>query len=369
MKYTKNQHVLSQWVLRNFRSDDTANHPKEKQRVWCHTIHTSSELENDIKEIPLPISSVAINKNCFMLIDGDTGNKFDIESELSDYERSTSILFNELIHKHKFHKLLDVSRKGNALEGILNFMVIQMVLGFYNPQNKMEGKDEVLEHIINDMVENYQNIEKLITEPPKHVKPYYNQQVFIKILRVVKSTSEVYDKCKALFVLSMLAESKNLPSLFGYLSSVRNEMFKNIYITGIYHTGYDFDSVELRPVFTISPNIFAINPNNNFNLLPLAHNLALSFSIGQSQYYNSHIEVYSVEPSKLKCRSSKRLHIYKVSHDFLDNITGWITAIGVTNTSMLYTPYELKDIEGYLKVQKENEHYHYTPKVPQLVIV
>jgi hypothetical protein len=24
MDYTKNQHVLSQWVLRNFRSDDTA---------------------------------------------------------------------------------------------------------------------------------------------------------------------------------------------------------------------------------------------------------------------------------------------------------------------------------------------------------
>jgi hypothetical protein len=33
MKYTKNQHMLSQWFLRNFRSDDTANSPKDKQRV------------------------------------------------------------------------------------------------------------------------------------------------------------------------------------------------------------------------------------------------------------------------------------------------------------------------------------------------
>ncbi|OCP83127.1 hypothetical protein AKH07_22920 [Vibrio parahaemolyticus] len=33
MKYTKNQHMLSQWFLRNFRSDDTANAPKDKQRV------------------------------------------------------------------------------------------------------------------------------------------------------------------------------------------------------------------------------------------------------------------------------------------------------------------------------------------------
>ncbi|EGR3966544.1 hypothetical protein DDN11_12970 [Vibrio cholerae] len=37
MKYTKNQHMLSQWFLRNFRSDDTANAPKDKQRVWCHS--------------------------------------------------------------------------------------------------------------------------------------------------------------------------------------------------------------------------------------------------------------------------------------------------------------------------------------------
>ena len=34
MGYTRNQHMLSQWFLRNFRSDDTAQSPKEKQRVW-----------------------------------------------------------------------------------------------------------------------------------------------------------------------------------------------------------------------------------------------------------------------------------------------------------------------------------------------
>lgn len=42
MDYTKNQHVLSQWVLRNFRSDDTALYAKEKQRVWCHTVYMGS---------------------------------------------------------------------------------------------------------------------------------------------------------------------------------------------------------------------------------------------------------------------------------------------------------------------------------------
>ncbi|ELP3501644.1 DUF4238 domain-containing protein [Vibrio harveyi] len=369
MKYTKNQHMLSQWVLRNFRSDDTAEHPKDKQRVWCHTVYHSPEKENDIKEIPLPISSIAIHKDCFMLIDHETGKKFDIEDELSDYENSTSVLFNELIHKHKFTKLLDVTRKGHALEMLLNFMVIQMVLGFYNPQNKMDDKDEVLLHILSDMEENYENIEKLIFNPPKEVKPYCSTALFKKIERVAKSKSEVKDKCNALFILSMLSEAKGLPSLFGYLSSVRNNMFKNIYITGIYHTGYDFDSTEIRPVFTISPNVFILNPDNNLNLLPLAHNLALSFSVGESEYYNSHLKVYSVDPSKLKCRTSKRIHTYKVSHDFIDNITGWITAIGVSHTKTLYTPYELKDIERYLVHQSENEEYHYSPQHPQFVVI
>ncbi|EFO1917798.1 hypothetical protein DS822_24810 [Escherichia coli] len=46
MDYTKNQHVLSQWVLRNFRSDDTALYAKEKQRVWCHTVYMTPEKEN-----------------------------------------------------------------------------------------------------------------------------------------------------------------------------------------------------------------------------------------------------------------------------------------------------------------------------------
>ena len=38
MGYTRNQHMLSQWFLRNFRSDDTAQSPKEKQRVWAHVV-------------------------------------------------------------------------------------------------------------------------------------------------------------------------------------------------------------------------------------------------------------------------------------------------------------------------------------------
>jgi hypothetical protein len=367
MKYTKNQHMLSQWFLRNFRSDDTANSPKDKQRVWCHSVNISDESENDIKEIPLPISSIAINKDCFMLIDYDSQKKFDIEDELSEYERDTSVLFNELVHKHKFQKLLDVSRKGNALEKMVNFMVIQMLLGFLNPQNKMDGKDDFLKHILPDMVKNYESIKELITNPPTKIQPFYSQSIFKKMLRVIESNSAVYEKCKALLFLSMVAEAKNLPAPIGYLTRIRNEIFSKIHITGIYHTGYEFDSTEIRPIFTTSPNVVMFNQNNNFNLLPISHNLAIGFSLGVAEYYNSHLNIFSVYPNKLKCRSSKRIKIYRVSHDYMDGITGWVNLIGMGQTKTMYTPYELKDIQCYLKHQNDNYDHHYSPDEPELI--
>ncbi len=45
MGYTRNQHMLSQWFLRNFRSDDTAQSPKEKQRVWAHVVVPTALLQ------------------------------------------------------------------------------------------------------------------------------------------------------------------------------------------------------------------------------------------------------------------------------------------------------------------------------------
>lgn len=89
MTYTKIQHMLSQWFLRNFRSDDTALSPKGRQRVWSHIVVPGAEGQNDIKDIPLPVSSVAICKDCFRLTDGQTDESFDIEHELSEYENNS----------------------------------------------------------------------------------------------------------------------------------------------------------------------------------------------------------------------------------------------------------------------------------------
>ena len=369
MKYTKNQHVLSQWVLRNFRSDDTANKPKDKQRVWCHTVYHSEKRENDIKEIPLPISSIALCKDCFMLVDVETGKKFDIENELSEYENRTSVLFNKLIHEHSFELLLDVNRKNSSLEVILNFIMIQMVLNLHNPQNKMDDKEEFFDSLIKEVVENIDGITQQINNPPEEFLEFFELPIYKKIVRVANSSSDSNAKCKALFTLFMLVESLGLPSLVNFLSTVRNKMFKGIYITGIYHTGHDFDSTELRPVFTIGPNVFSHFEQYNTIYLPLAHNLAISFSVGQHRYFNDSVNVFSPNPEKLRCKSSQIIKIFCASFDFIDNITSLITMGNQGHSKTIYTPYELKDIEAYLKLQNENMELFYSPDEPEFVVV
>ncbi len=87
MNHTKNQHVISRWILRNFRSDDTATLDRDKKRVWTYTIYHDPEKGNVVRDLPLPIASVGMKKDCFTLLDGLTGCKFDIEDELSIYEK------------------------------------------------------------------------------------------------------------------------------------------------------------------------------------------------------------------------------------------------------------------------------------------
>lgn len=366
MKYTKNQHVLSQWILRNFRSDDTANMPKSKKRVWCHTIYFSSK-ENDIKEIPLPISSVAVKKDCFMLFDKDTDAKFDIEDELSEYEKETSDLFNELIHDHKFYKLTNSYSRGNQLGTILNFMIIQMLLNLHNPQNKIENKEDFFAEY---MRWTYDNIVDKITNHPKELSYLFDLPVYKKLLRVANSKSNNYEKSKAIFILLLLIESRGLPIIGGgMLSILKNVIFKGIRISGIYHTGHEFDSTELRPVFTIGPNVFSVYEDQQVIYLPLSHNFAIRFLVSENKYDIHHLDIFSPDPSKLKCRSSKNLRVFKVSFDYIDNVAQWIIMGNQGHSKTIYTPYELRDTDAYLELQDKNGELFYKPEKPEFVII
>ncbi|MET6757837.1 DUF4238 domain-containing protein [Pseudoalteromonas sp. NCIMB_1079] len=368
MSYTKDQHVLSQWMLRNFRSDDTAKLVRDKKRVWTHTIYYDEKKGNIIKNLPLPISSVGMKKDCFTLLDGETGVKFDIENELSIYEKKTSDLFNSIVKDHDFLQLLNVEGRDYPLEMLLNFIVIQFVLNLQNPQNKLEYKEEIFEHYTASLIRDFDHIKQKLENPPPHFAALLEGKIYTKIIKVINSSSPKKDICETLLILFMVAESEGLPTLMNFLPTLRNNLFKNIHIEGIYHTGYEFDAIGPRPVFTLGPNIMCYDREKCLVYLPLSHNFAIHFSIGKREFYNSSINIFSADPSKLTCIKNKRINIYKVSHDYIDNITSIINLFNTSHSNTIYTPHCLQDVKDYLALQESNEDFYYSPEKPTLVL-
>ncbi|WP_286800383.1 hypothetical protein [Pseudomonas sp. UBA4034] len=368
MVHTIKQHVMPQWVLRNFRSDDTALAEKGKQRVWCHTVYLDENKQNVIKEFPLPISSVGVAKSCFSLIDAETGELFDIEQELSEYELRTSTVFNGFIRNQDFSSLLRVGEAGNSLEAVVNFMTIQMVLNLHNPQHKYGGKELFFSSLMKGLEENFLEVKAAINGMPDYVLELYGPEFSRKIVRVSNSTSDKSQVCKVLFVLFVLAESKGLPILVKSLSVLRDHLFGNIYIEGVYHTGYSFDSIESRPVFAIGPNVFSKSIDGELIYLPIAHNWAFGFSVRKKKFYNSELIIYSANPANLNLATDNQIKLFKVSHDFIDNIVGHVLMGAVGNSNTIYTPHECADVDRYLAMQGENEDFFYKPTHPERVI-
>jgi hypothetical protein len=359
---------MPQWVLRNFRSDDTALAEKGKQRVWCHTVYLDENKQNVIKEYPLPISSVGVAKSCFSLIDGETGELFDIEQELSEYELRTSAVFNRFIRDHDFSSLLHVGEAESSLETVVNFMTIQMVLNLHNPQHKHDGKELFFSSLMKGLEENFLEVKSAINGMPDYVLELYGAEFSKKIARASNSASDKSQICKVLFVLFILAESKGLPILVKSLSLLRDHLFGNIYIEGIYHTGYAFDSIESRPVFAIGPNVFSKSIAGALIYLPVAHNWAFGFSVRKREFYNSNLKLYSANPANLNIATDNKIKLFKVSHDFIDNIVGHVLMGAVGNSNTIYTPHECADVDRYLALQGENEDFFYNPMNPERVI-
>ncbi|HGX4296993.1 TPA: hypothetical protein ACJKJ0_004622 [Escherichia coli] len=198
--------MLSQWVLRNFRSDDTALSPKDKQRVWCHVVVLGVEGKNDIKDIPLPISSVAICKDCFRLTDADTGEVFDIENELSDYEKEISVLVRDLVQKHNFVRMGSCDSSDFPLQKLTGFATFQMLLNLNNPQSRFPGKEELFQSFIAPIQTNLKDIISGTLSLPEIMPELASLNIYQKLMRIARSSSSDEEKAKAMFILfSLLA--------------------------------------------------------------------------------------------------------------------------------------------------------------------
>lgn len=366
MGYTRNQHMLSQWFLRNFRSDDTAQSPKEKQRVWAHVVVPAAESKNDIKDIPLPISSVAVCKDCFRLTDGDTGEVFDIEHELSDYEQDMALLVRDLVQNHNFPRLANCDTDDFPVEKLASFAIFQMLLNLNNPQSRFPGKNELFQTFINPVKNNIQHIISETISLPEVMPELATLSIYQKLIRIARSSSGDDEKAKAMFVLFSLLALQGKITMIDAMARLRGEVFSGIHRVDIFHTGHHFDSTEPRPVFTVSPNVFCKMTEERVLYLPLAHNLALEF-----YQYPEHgffppleINVFSPAPQKLLTKDMSRINIYKCSYDYIDQVMSTIDMYNVGFSNIIYSSWQLSDVENYLRLQNEHHDTYYLPEHP-----
>ena len=366
MGYTRNQHMLSQWFLRNFRSDDTALSPKDKQRVWTHVVVPTAEGENDIKDIPLPISSVAVCKDCFRLTDGDTGEIFDIEHELSYYEQDMALLVRDLVQNHNFPRLANCDSNDFPVEKLASFAIFQMILNLNNPQSRFPGKAELFQSFIIPIKKNLQHIISETLSLPEVMPEVAALSIYQKLIRIARSSSGDDEKSKAMFVLFSLLALQGEITLVDVMAKLRGEIFSGIHRVDIFHTGYHFNSTEPRPVFTVSANVFCKMIEESVLYLPLSHNLALELhQYPKHGFYTPlKINVYSPEPQKLLTKDQSRINIYKCSFDYIDQIMSIIDTYNVGFSNVIYSSWQLSDVENYLKLQNEQPDTYYLPEHP-----
>lgn len=366
MAYTKNQHMLSQWFLRNFRSDDTALSPKEKQRVWSHVVIPTSEGMNDIKDIPLPISSVAVCKDCFRLKDGDTGEIFDIEHELSDYEKDMAVLVRDLVEYHNFSRLANCDTHDFPVEKLASFGTFQMILNLNNPQSRFTGKEALFQTLIEPIKANLQTIISGTLSLPEVMPELACLNTYQKLMRIAKSSSGEEEKAKAMFILFSLLALQGKPTMDDTLAKLRGDFFSGIHRVDIYHTGHTFDSTEPRPVFTVSPNVFCQMVEERVIYLPLAHNLALMFHQYPEEGFFTPLEVnvFSPDPKKLLIQNASRVNIYKCSYDYIDQTMSTIDTFNVGFSNIIYSSWQLSDVENYFRLQDEHPDTYYLPEQP-----
>jgi hypothetical protein len=366
MGYTRNQHMLSQWFLRNFRSDDTAQSPKEKQRVWAHVVVPTAESKNDIKDIPLPISSVAVCKDCFRLTDGDTGEVFDIEHELSDYEQDMALLVRDLVQNHNFPRLANCDTDDFPVEKLASFAIFQMLLNLNNPQSRFPGKNELFQTFINPVKNNIQHIISETISLPEVMPELATLSIYQKLIRIARSSSGDDEKAKAMFILFSLLALQGKITMIDAMARLRGEVFSGIHRVDIFHTGHHFDSTEPRPVFTVSPNVFCKMTEERVLYLPLAHNLALEFYQYPEHGFFTPLEinVFSPAPQKLLTKDMSRIKVYKCSYDYIDQVMSTIDMYNVGFSNIIYSSWQLSDVENYLRLQNEHHDTYYLPEHP-----
>lgn len=147
---------------------------------------------------------------------------------------------------------------------------------------------------------------------------------------------------------------------------MRDEIFSGIYGIDVFHTGHELNSTEPRPVFTVSPNVFCPLIDEKVIYLPLSHNFALRFNqrSGKGFYSDPIIRIFSPAPQVLSCENHSQVRIYQCSYDYIDQVMSTIDMFNVGFSNIIYSSWQLSDVENYLRLQDEHPDTYYLPEQP-----
>ncbi|HAZ7504559.1 TPA: DUF4238 domain-containing protein, partial [Escherichia coli] len=300
------------------------------------------------------------------LTDGDTGEVFDIEHELSDYEQDMALLVRDLVQNHNFARLANCDTDDFPVEKLASFAIFQMLLNLNNPQSRFPGKNELFQSFINPVKNNLQHIISETISLSDVMPELAALSIYQKLIRIARSSSGDDEKAKAMFVLFSLLALQGKITMIDTMAWLRGEVFSGIHRVDIFHTGHHFYSTEPRPVFTVSPNVFCKMTEERVLYLPLAHNLALKFYQYPEHGFFTPLEinVFSPDPQKLLTKDMSRIKVYKCSYDYIDQVMSTIDMYNVGFSNIIYSSWQLSDVENYLRLQNEHHDTYYLPEHP-----
>ncbi|HIG0575669.1 TPA: DUF4238 domain-containing protein, partial [Klebsiella pneumoniae] len=70
------------------------------------------------------------------------------------------------------------------------------------------------------------------------------------------------------------------------------------------------------------------------------------------------------DPQKLLTKDMSRIKVYKCSYDYIDQVMSTIDMYNVGFSNIIYSSWQLSDVENYLRLQNEHHDTYYLPEHP-----
>lgn len=189
--------------------------------------------------------------------------------------------------------------------------------------------------------------------------------IYQKLIRIARSSSGDDEKAKAMFVLFSLLALQGKITMIDTMAWLRGEVFPE-YIVWIYFIPGTTFTVQNHVRYLQYHLMYLQMTEERVLYLPLAHNLALKFYQYPEHGFFTPLEinVFSPDPQKLLTKDMSRIKVYKCSYDYIDQVMSTIDMYNVGFSNIIYSSWQLSDVENYLRLQNEHHDTYYLPEHP-----